>query len=407
MIGPNEIIDLVRAFLRERAKHNASAVERNPFSVPFYRDVKLSRPPICKLAESPGPIRKTCLRYYRESDADAIPSICPFGIEVYKQDSSVGISTISSFVQGLFHRNTALACAAELPRESKKQLLIAIDQIEGTSKPSKRVLDHFASIQNLLTILNWGQRGEEIRFLAHELLTPIQGALADLDSLRASDAEEILTTRLDRNLYSIEALAKRVKHLAADPLPMRQQAMRRIPVHDIVHRIEERLRTQAEERCIRIVNSYNRGTLLVEAAPDQIELAFSCLLENALKYSFDGFPNKLGQIKVLYNDLNSSLRVRIQSLGCLITKQEIEERLIFELGYRGVHSIDRGRAGTGAGLYIAEQIVHAHGGDIGVISKPIQATQETPRALNTFDIIWPFKHQEDRKSHAPQGRRGP
>ncbi|MDD5427090.1 MAG: hypothetical protein PHN52_11485 [candidate division Zixibacteria bacterium] len=52
--------------------------------------------------------------------------------------------------------------------------------------------------------------------------------------------------------------------------------------------------------------------------------------------------------------------------GVPITKEELEKELIFQVGYRGLYSRDRGRLGTGIGLPDARQVARQHGGDITI-----------------------------------------
>ena len=84
-----------------------------------------------------------------------------------------------------------------------------------------------------------------------------------------------------------------------------------------------------------------------------------------------------------------TLKVSIKSYGCPITKDEIRERKIFELGYRGEFSGDRGRQGTGSGLYIADRIVYAHYGKIEVESRTTESPTGEEQALNIFSVFWP------------------
>ena len=54
--------------------------------------------------------------------------------------------------------------------------------------------------------------------------------------------------------------------------------------------------------------------------------------------------------------------------------EELETGLIFEMGYRGQLSTDRGRLGTGIGLTDAQRAARAHGGDIEISSRPATDT---------------------------------
>ena len=53
-----------------------------------------------------------------------------------------------------------------------------------------------------------------------------------------------------------------------------------------------------------------------------------------------------------------------------ITEEELDQGLIFRVGYRGVNSSDRRRPGTGLGLYDAQKVVEKHHGRMSITSKP-------------------------------------
>jgi signal transduction histidine kinase len=66
--------------------------------------------------------------------------------------------------------------------------------------------------------------------------------------------------------------------------------------------------------------------------------------------------------------------VAFENWGVPISRDEVEQRLIFQLGYRGKWSTDRGRLGTGIGLTDADRVARAHGGAVIVESKPASPT---------------------------------
>ena len=53
-----------------------------------------------------------------------------------------------------------------------------------------------------------------------------------------------------------------------------------------------------------------------------------------------------------------------------IRREELDSGLVFQFGKRGRESEDRGRSGTGIGLYDAQDIITKHGGTLRVTSEP-------------------------------------
>jgi signal transduction histidine kinase len=87
---------------------------------------------------------------------------------------------------------------------------------------------------------------------------------------------------------------------------------------------------------------------------------FSNLIGNALRHT-----PKEGSITLYATLADNSVRFAVTDTGSGIAK-EYHER-IFEKFYQVPES---GPKGTGLGLYIAKEIVRAHGGEIGVESEP-------------------------------------
>jgi signal transduction histidine kinase len=100
--------------------------------------------------------------------------------------------------------------------------------------------------------------------------------------------------------------------------------------------------------------------LSVLADHDRIGHVFSNLIGNAVRHTPTG-----GSITLGAQAVDSSVRFTVADTGTGIPK-EYQER-IFEKFYQVPES---GPRGTGLGLYIAKEIVRAHGGDIGVESEP-------------------------------------
>ena len=59
-----------------------------------------------------------------------------------------------------------------------------------------------------------------------------------------------------------------------------------------------------------------------------------------------------------------------ENWGVPIPKGEIDQGLVFHLGYRGKLSSDRGRVGTGIGLTDARRVSRDHDGDVTIDSRP-------------------------------------
>jgi signal transduction histidine kinase len=92
---------------------------------------------------------------------------------------------------------------------------------------------------------------------------------------------------------------------------------------------------------------------------DRLELrrVLTNIIGNAIKFT------DRGQVKVLLSSEGKSALIRVEDSGIGISPQE--QQIIFQRFHQGNHR----RAGKGLGLYLCQQIVHAHQGEISVESE--------------------------------------
>ena len=116
----------------------------------------------------------------------------------------------------------------------------------------------------------------------------------------------------------------------------------------------------------------------VAADPDAIEQAILNLLGNAMKYSGDSRRIALQLLRE-----NGDAVIRVVDHGVGIPGKE--QARIFEKFYRVPSPENRQMPGTGLGLTLVQHIVKAHGGSVGVDSKPGEGS--------TFSIRLPLGKQ--------------
>lgn len=108
----------------------------------------------------------------------------------------------------------------------------------------------------------------------------------------------------------------------------------------------------------------------IEIEERNILRALLNILHNAIKYSWSRKKGENPWIDIRAHIEDGSLLIDITNYGVPIPRDEIENELIFMIGYRGRRSGDRGRLGTGVGLHDARDTVQNHGGDLIVRSRP-------------------------------------
>ncbi len=105
----------------------------------------------------------------------------------------------------------------------------------------------------------------------------------------------------------------------------------------------------------------------------EIVRSLTNLLHNAIKYSWHREYPKPAWVSINSMVQDGRILVEFENWGVPISADEIREGLIFELGYRGLWSKDRGRLGTGIGLTDAKRVAKAHGGDVFIESRPARS----------------------------------
>ena len=218
-------------------------------------------------------------------------------------------------------------------------------------------------------------RDEFLSVASHELKTPITTLLLAVQAVQRITRQGHLPPPeyLTRRLTTVEDQSKRLAHLVNDlldisrivegQLQLEPQAMDlRTLTQQVLEQFQEEL---AQAGC--------PVTLAAPAPvpgtwdPARIEQVLTNLLTNAMKYG-RGQPIT---ITVTREGTQARLAVRDEGIG--IPREHLER--IFGRFERAVAPGKYG--GMGLGLYIARQIVEAHGGEIGVVSAPGQGATFT------------------------------
>jgi signal transduction histidine kinase len=111
----------------------------------------------------------------------------------------------------------------------------------------------------------------------------------------------------------------------------------------------------------------------VEVNEREVVRALANLLHNAIKYTWKRAQTKNSWVAIRTQIQERKVSFEFENWGVPIAREELEEERIFNLGYRGRLSTDRGRLGTGIGLTDARRVARAHGGDVQLKSRPSRA----------------------------------
>jgi PAS domain S-box-containing protein len=110
--------------------------------------------------------------------------------------------------------------------------------------------------------------------------------------------------------------------------------------------------------------------VIVNVVERDIIRALANILHNAIKYSWSRVDSSNPWVLIHVYQENELVHFEIENYGVPIPKDEIDKQLIFQFGYRGRESSDRGRTGTGVGLADALRVTREHGGFVTAQSRP-------------------------------------
>ncbi|WP_416211644.1 ATP-binding protein [Nostoc sp. DedQUE12b] len=200
--------------------------------------------------------------------------------------------------------------------------------------------------------------------VSHDLRNPVLGTLMVLKNLLAGSEENIMISRTilermiqssDRQLNLINSLME--THISeVQGIVLQRQAVQLLAV---VEAAIADLEPLLEQNQATLTNLVSADLPLVNADPTQLWRVFSNLIVNALKHNP---PELLLTINATCQD--GMIYCTVSDNGVGISQQQSDR--LFDLYFRGA-SIGNS-VSLGLGLYLCKQIIHAHGGEIGVNS---------------------------------------
>ena len=106
----------------------------------------------------------------------------------------------------------------------------------------------------------------------------------------------------------------------------------------------------------------------VEVVERDVVRALANLLHNAIKYSWKRNELEPPWISISSRIVQSEVWIQFENWGVSLPRDELDS--VFQLGFRGRMSSDRGRVGTGVGLVDALRVAQKHGGTVTIVSNP-------------------------------------
>lgn len=200
--------------------------------------------------------------------------------------------------------------------------------------------------------------------IAHELRTPLSVIQANLeamlDGVLPASPEEIASLRDETALLARLVADLRLLSLAEAGQLKLERA--RTDLSDLLSRVIEPMRPQAEASQVKIVTGFAAGLPSPEIDADRIAQVVRNLISNALQHTPPG-----GEVSIRAGIRGSrEIMIEVVDTGSGIPAEDIP--FVFDRFYRADKSRSRGSGGSGIGLAIVKQLVEAHGGRVAVES---------------------------------------
>lgn len=226
----------------------------------------------------------------------------------------------------------------------------------GTKEITDLALSYNSMIDRLISLED--MRDDLVDDVVHELRTPLARIVGDLEGVRDKiyKADETVISRVLRNAYRLDTLINRLTHFANIRAGKIKITKKKIFVHKIIEDIISTIDIK-EYPAVNIKNLVSKK-LTIDADLELITEVFENLINNAIKYTNNGFIN------ILNNSANNQLYFIDSGVG--IKKENLQN--IFERFYRVDKSRNVKSGGLGLGLAIVREIVEAHGWIISAMS---------------------------------------
>jgi signal transduction histidine kinase len=235
----------------------------------------------------------------------------------------------------------------------------------------RRVQERTAELQDALRKLSElsQMKANFVANVSHELRTPLTHIKGHLELL-AGGVLGPLTPDQDKSLQVSQQAASRLESLIDSlilfALATRGEMSMRLGPTDLKKIAEEVIassRPKADDRKVTLELVIDESLPLVNADGEKISWVILQLIDNAIKFS----PSDGRVFLVLHAETEGMVMVEVKDTGIGIPHHRMQE--LFQPFHQLDGSSTRRYGGTGLGLALVQQIIHAHGSVIDVESE--------------------------------------
>jgi signal transduction histidine kinase len=251
----------------------------------------------------------------------------------------------------------AMATEVELARTKAAENRAKLERTVATrTRELRRTLDELSASE--------GARQKLLADISHELRTPItvirgEAQVALRQKSNDSTAYRGALERIVDVSRQMGDLIEDLMVLVRDPQAQPDIKARRICVTEAILPAIETARTVATQREVDLQFPDPLPVLEVWADPNRLRQIVTCLLDNALRYSFAG-----GMVRLDIHATSDVVMIEICDQGIGMEPDEVQHA--FDRGWRSVAARAHRPDGLGLGLAIARQLTEAQGGQLSI-----------------------------------------
>ena len=215
------------------------------------------------------------------------------------------------------------------------------------------------SEQRVRTLL--AHKSDTLSLIEHQLRTPLTALLWSLEGSEVPSDVQQAIVRISSTVESIVE-ASRIEEGKFG------YVFAKVDLVPLTEKIRVRLKPLAESRNVQLTFTHEPNLPRVRADEDRIGIVMANLLSNAIDYTPSG-----GSVDVSIVAANQQLDITVHDSGIGIPKGDMPH--IFNKLYRGSNAVKMRPDGSGIGLFVAKNILHAHGAEIVVRSGELRGTE--------------------------------
>lgn len=211
-------------------------------------------------------------------------------------------------------------------------------------------------------------KDELLALTSHQLRTPasgvkqyvgmlLQGFVGELSPQQEAIAKKAFAAN-ERQLETINQLLH-VAKADADQLVLQKE---QVDLVDLAHQVMDSMKDSVDDHESEIIVKTPKKPIVVSADERYLRMVLENMISNALKYSENGKP-----IRITIASRHNAAMLSVRDYGVGVSEEDLAK--LFKKFSRIPNPLSKSVGGSGLGLFLAEQIMLAHGGDIEVDSK--------------------------------------